>query len=77
MRGESLVARTRTFAYDCVKFSETLPNTYFGNHVKGQLIRCATSVAANYRATRLAQTTAGFIAKLSIVLKNRMNANFG
>ncbi len=76
MRGENLVTRTKSFAFDCVKFAETLPKTYFGNHVKGQLIRCATSVAANYRATRLAQTTAGFIAKLSIVVEESDECEF-
>ena len=76
MCGENLVARTKSFAYECVKFSETLPHSYFGNHVKGQLIRCATSVAANYRATRLAQTTAGFISKLSIVVEESDECEF-
>ncbi len=76
MRGENLVTRTKSFVYECVLFCETLPNTYFGNHVKGQLIRCATSVAANYRATRLAQTKAGFIAKLSIVIEESDESEF-
>jgi len=33
------------------------------------VIRCSTSVAANYRATCLAQSKASFTAKLSIVLE--------
>jgi four helix bundle protein len=33
------------------------------------LIRCSTSVAANYRATCIAQSTKSFIAKLSIVIE--------
>ncbi len=44
-----------------------LPNTPLGSHVRGQLIRCSTSVASNYRAACLAQSRAGFVAKLSIV----------
>jgi len=76
MRGDDLVVRTKSFVFDCVEFSETLPSTYFGNHVKGQLIRCASSVAANYRATRLAQTTAGFISKLSIVVEESDECEF-
>lgn len=40
-----------------------------GNHVRNQLIRSATSVAANYRAACLAQSKASFIAKLSIVIE--------
>ena len=46
-----------------------LPKTYLGNHIRSQLIRCATSVASNYRAAHLAQTRAGFISKLSIVVE--------
>ena len=61
--------RSKEFAHRCVKLCLNLPNTYLGNHIKGQLIRCSTSVAANYRAARLAQTKAGFIAKLSIVVE--------
>ena len=46
-----------------------LPETFLGNHIRGQLIRCSTSVASNYRATCLAQSKASFISKLSIVLE--------
>ena len=53
-----------------------LPNTYLGNHIKGQLIRCSTSVAANYRAARLGQTKAVFISKLSIVIEEADEAEF-
>ena len=58
--------RTKKFAHDCVKLALKLPNTYLGNHIRGQLIRCSTSVAANYRAVCLAQSKASFIAKISI-----------
>jgi len=47
----------------------TLPKVTLGNHVRCQLIRSSTSVAANYRAACLAQSKAGFIAKLSIVIE--------
>jgi len=76
MSGDNLVLRTKSFAFECVKFAETLPQTFLGNHVKGQLIRCSTSVAANYRATRLAQSKAGFIAKLSIVVEESDECEF-
>jgi four helix bundle protein len=46
-----------------------LPETTLGKHIRGQLIKCATSVAANYRATCLSQSKASFIAKISIVLE--------
>ena len=71
-----LVERTKRFAHDCVKLAVKLPNTYLGNHIKGQLIRCSTSVAANYRAARLGQSKAMFISKLSIVIEEADESEF-
>ena len=53
-----------------------LPNTPLGRHIQGQLIRCSTSVAANYRATCFAQSKASFISKLSIVLEEADESHF-
>lgn len=64
-----LKKRTKVFAHDCVKLAISLPNTFLGNHIKGQLIRNSTSVAANYRATCLAQTKKSFVSKISIVIE--------
>lgn len=69
MKGEELKQRTKQFAHRCVKLGLALPKTYLGNHIKGQLIRSATSVASNYRAACLAQSKASFVAKLSIVIE--------
>ena len=69
MSGENLKNRTKIFAHRCVKFAVTLSNSYLGKHVKGQLIRASTSVAANYRATCVAQSKSSFIAKISIVIE--------
>ena len=71
-----LIGRTKKFAHDCVKLAVMLPNTYLGNHIKGQLIRCSTSVAANYRAARLGQSKAVFISKISIVIEEADEAEF-
>ena len=66
---KELKKRTNGFAHRCVKFAITLPITVLGTNIRKQLIRCATSVAANYRATLLAQTKAAFISKKSIVIE--------
>ena len=47
----------------------TLPNSYLGKHLKGQLIRSSTSVASNYRSACIAQSKASFISKLNIALE--------
>jgi len=69
MDAEGLKNRTKEFAHRCVKLSLALPEGFLGNHIRRQLIRCATSVASNYRATCLAQSRATFVSKLSIVLE--------
>ena len=74
---KDLKLRTKNFAHRCVKLTEFLPKTYLGNHIKGQLIRSSTSVAANYRATCIAQSKASFIAKISIVVEEVDESAFG
>lgn len=69
MKGDELKRRTKDFAHRCVKLAMALPNTPLGIHIHGQLIRCSTSVASNYRAACIAQSKAGFISKLSIVIE--------
>ena len=76
MNREDLTERTKKFAHRCVKLVTALPETPLGKHIQGQLIRCSTSVAANYRATCLSQSQASFIAKLSIVLEEADEAAF-
>lgn len=66
---KQLLLRTKSFSHNCVKLALQLPTTYLGNHIKGQLIRCGTSVGANYRASCIAQTKKSFVSKLSIVIE--------
>lgn len=69
MESEELKRRTKEFAHRCVKLALALPKTQLGNHIRGQLIRCSTSVASNYRAACLARSKASFVSKLSIVIE--------
>ena len=69
MNREDLTERTKKFAHRCVKLAMALPDTALGRHIQGQVIRCSTSVAANYRAACLSQSKPSFAAKLSIVLE--------
>ena len=68
--------RTKEFAHNCVKLASVLPKKKLGWHIEGQLIRCATSVAVNYRAVLLAQSDASFSAKLSIVIEEVDECDF-
>jgi four helix bundle protein len=76
MNAEALKRRTKEFAHRCVKLSLTLPRNPLGSHIAGQLIRCGTPVAANYRASVLAQTKAVFISKISIVIEEADESEF-
>lgn len=76
MNKEELKIRTKDFAHHCVKLSMALPENYLGNHIKGQLIRCSTSAASNYRAACIAQSKAIFISKLGIVIEEVDEASF-
>ena len=73
---EELKKRTKEFAHRCVKLAMRLPNTPLGNHIRGQMIRCSTSVASNYRAACHAQSKAGFISKISIVIEEADESYF-
>ena len=69
MNSEDLKRRTKEFAHRCVKLALSLPDAVLGRHIKGQLIRSATSTAANYRAVCLAQSKNTFISKIAIVIE--------
>ena len=64
------------FAHRCVKLALSLPKNKLGNHIESQLIRCSTSVAANYRAACIGQSKKSFIAKLSIAIEEVDESNF-
>jgi four helix bundle protein len=76
MDSEELKKRTRDFAHRCVKLAMALPDTPIGRHVRSQLIRCGTSVGANYRAVCLAQSKTDFAFKVSIVAEEADESAF-
>ena len=64
---EKLKERTKRFAIDCWRLCENIPKSREFNAYVNQLIRCSSSVGANYRAFQRAKSTADFINKLKIV----------
>ena len=76
MKSEELKKRTKEFAHRCVQLAVALPNTQLGNHLRGQLIRCYTSVASNYWAACIAHSKSSFISKLSIVIEEADESYF-
>ena len=76
MDSDELKKRTNDFAHRCVKLAVALPDTPLGRHVRRQLIKCGTSVGANYRAACLAQSKTDFAFKLSIVTEEADESAF-
>jgi four helix bundle protein len=64
---EDLKKRFKEFALRIIKLTRALPKNYEGRVVSGQLLRCGTSSAANYRAACRGRSKPDFIAKLGIV----------
>jgi four helix bundle protein len=66
-RSADLKARTKQFALRVMKLVDALPRTVQGRAIANQIIKSATSVAANYRAACRARSRAEFIAKIGVV----------
>jgi len=67
MTEKELKIRTRKFAIDILNFVDKLPNRRSANIIGNQLGRCASSVAANYRAACRGRSHAEFVSKIGIV----------
>jgi four helix bundle protein len=67
MNPEELKARTKAFAVSVVEFVDGLSNTGTTQLIGKQLMRSATSLAANYRAVCRSRSKADFVNKLGIV----------
>src|SRR5256885_9551615 len=67
MQNNDLKQRTKKFALGLIKLVESLPRTRTGDVLGRQLLRSATSVAANYRAATRAKSPADFVCKMGIV----------
>lgn len=67
MNEDTMKARTKMFALRVIKLTESLPTTRAADVIGKQLLRSATSVGANYRASRRGKSRADFIHKLAIV----------
>ena len=66
-RPEQLRDRTKAFALRVIRLFRSLPNKTDTQVLGKQLLRCGTSVAANYRAVCRARSKAEFVARLGIV----------
>lgn len=75
-KDEELADRLLDFAVRVIKLVGKLQKNNIGNHVGSQLLRCGTSPGANYEEARGAESTADFMHKLGIVLKELKESRF-
>ena len=66
---EQLRGRTKAFALRVIRLYRSLPYKTDTQVLGKQLLRCGTSVAANYRAVCRARSKAEFIAKMGVVVE--------
>lgn len=76
MDKDELCRRTKKFALDIIILIDELPKTLSGRAIGGQLVRCATFVAANYRAACRSRSRNEFIAKIGVVEEEADESSF-
>ena len=67
MSKAELLARTKGFDLRILKLVDHLPRTMSAPAIGSQLVRCGTSIGANYRAACRSRSRAELAAKLGIV----------
>ena len=75
-KAKALKARTKKFALDVLTFVRALPSSEEAKVVGRQLIRSATGVGANYRATCCSRSQAEFVARLGVALEEADESAF-
>jgi len=67
MNSIELKNRTKKFAVETIKFTNSINSNYANNIIIRQVIRAATSVGANYRSALRGKSNPDFINKINIV----------
>ena len=73
---EKMRARTKQFALQVISLSDKLPNKESARVINKQLLRSATSVAANFRAACRGRSNAEFYSKVCIVVEEADETQF-
>lgn len=73
---EQFKVRTKRFALRVIKLFQALPKNAEAQIIGKQLLRSATSTAANYRAACRARSNAEFAAKIGVVLEEADESMF-
>jgi four helix bundle protein len=76
LRKHDLRLRTKIFALNTIKLIVQFPKDLWSNHIKSQLIRCTTSVAANYSARCIMRSKKRVIGHINIVVEEIDESHF-
>src|SRR4051794_20121605 len=76
-RGEDLRQRTKEFALRIIRLCSTLARTGPADVIGRQLVRCGTSVGAQYREACRARSAAEFISKVESAAQELMRRFIG
>jgi four helix bundle protein len=68
-RALQLEERLVDIAVQVIELAESLPNSFAGNHLSGQIIRSGSAPALNYGEARGASSRRDYRHKLSLVVK--------
>ena len=71
-----LKARTKRFALRCMKLADSLPKSLSAHVIGGQLVRCGSSVGANYRSACRGRSKPEFISKFGVVEEEADESGF-
>ena len=69
MGAKELLCRTREFALNVIQILDKLPDSIGNKTIKNQLVRSATGMAANYRASTKSRSLKEFTARLGVVIE--------
>jgi four helix bundle protein len=76
MKNQELKDRTKRFALRIIRLTDSLPRKMAADVLGRQVLRSATSVAANYRSACRARSRADFISKMGVVEEEADESGF-
>jgi four helix bundle protein len=66
---QDLGLRTKQFALRVIRLADALPSRWVAQTIGKQVLRCGTSVGAQYRESRRARSSAEYISKVESALQ--------
>ena len=75
-RQRDLDERLLEYGARIIKLVDALPRNIAGHRIGDQLLRCGTSVGANYEEAQGAESRSDFVHKLQIALKELRESNY-